>query len=132
MSSPQELLALFESQKLDPETFHHRDHVALAWALLRRDPPLQAMATYTEGLRSLTLRIGRPEVYHATITWAFLLLVHEKISRDPEASWEDFEKANPELFSWKPSVLDRYYQPSTLSSELARKVFILPDRLAAG
>lgn len=130
--SPDTLLELFEQEKLDPQNFSHRDHVALAWALLRRDPALQAMAAFIEGLLRMTRKIGKPEIYHATITWAFLLLIRERMSRhQPEATWETFAEKNADLFVSKPSVLERYYQPETLSSELARQVFLLPDRLAA-
>lgn len=128
--SPEALLERFESERLDPADFHHRDHVALAWALLRRDEPLSAMATYINGLKRLTQNVGRPEAYHATITWALLLLIAERIRRRPAASWDEFERENSDLFRWQPSVLDRYYQPETLRSELARQVFLLPDRLA--
>jgi hypothetical protein len=131
MRSPETLLVLFENRELDPAGFRHRDHVALAWALLRRDPPLEAMQKYIAGLKQLTLSVGRPEAYHATITWAFLLLVQERLGRDREAAWEVFERNNGDLFASKPSVLERYYQPETLGSELARQVFLLPDRLAA-
>lgn len=128
--SPESLLELFEQKKLDPAGFSHRDHVALAWAVLRREAPLQAMETYIDGLRRITLAIGKPEIYHATITWAFLLLIHERMSRNPAAGWEDFAQENADLLASKPSVLERYYQPETLSSDLARQVFLLPDRLA--
>lgn len=131
MHSPETLLALFEGKDLDPAGFRHRDHVALAWALLRRDPPLEAMEKYIAGLKQLTLSAGRPEAYHATITWAFLLLVQERLGRDRESGWEEFERNNADLFAWSPSVLERYYRPETLGSELARQVFLLPDRLAA-
>jgi hypothetical protein len=42
--------------------------------------------------------------------------------------WEEFARANPDLLTWRPSVLDRYYTPETLGSELARSVFLLPER----
>lgn len=44
-------------------------------------------------------------------------------------SWEEFALRNPDLLRWQPSVLDRYYVPGTLRSELARRVFVFPDRL---
>lgn len=128
---PELLLEQLESGRLDPAGFRHRDHVALAWALLRRDPPLEAMGKYIEGLRRLTLVAGHPEAYHATVTWAFLLLIRERLALAGEAGWEAFAGANPDLFTWKPSVLERYYRPETLASDLARQVFLLPDRLAA-
>ena len=128
--SPAMLLDLLEGDSLDPANFSHRDHVALAWALLRRDPVLEAMAKFIEGLRHVTQKIGKPEIYHATITWAFLLLIHERMSRNPAADWEDFANNNADLLVSKPSVLERYYQPETLNSELAKQIFLLPDRLA--
>ena len=47
----------------------------------------------------------------------------ERMQQDPAASWEVFSAANPDLFAWRPSILDRYYQPETLNSDLARRVF---------
>jgi hypothetical protein len=43
-------------------------------------------------------------------------------------SWEDFCRDNPDVLTWRPSILDRYYRPETLGSDLARRVFVLPDR----
>jgi hypothetical protein len=33
-----------------------------------------------------------------------------------------------DLLTWRPSVLDEYYTPETIGSDLARRVFLLPDR----
>jgi hypothetical protein len=44
------------------------------------------------------------------------------------ASWEEFALLNPDLLTWKDGILSRYYRESTLKSDLARKVFVLPDR----
>ena len=78
--------------------------------------------------REMAARHGVPGLYHETITWAYLLLVHERMQRDGAlCEWESFCEANRDLFAWKPSILERYYRPETLNSELARSVFILPD-----
>jgi hypothetical protein len=45
-----------------------------------------------------------------------------------DGSWESFAAANPDLFSWGPSILDRYYTPETLASDAARATFVTPDR----
>ena len=42
--------------------------------------------------------------------------------------FEEFEAANPDLTTWKPSILASYYREETLRSDLARRVFVLPDR----
>jgi len=46
----------------------------------------------------------------------------------PGADWEPFARANPDLLTWRPSILERYYLPETLASDAARRVFVLPDR----
>jgi hypothetical protein len=42
--------------------------------------------------------------------------------------WEEFKTANPDLMSWTSTILKQYYRDETLSSELARKVFLFPDK----
>ena len=58
-----------------------------------------------------------------------MLLISERVQRaGGRLDWEEFASANPDLLTWRPSVLDEYYTPETLGSELARQVFVLPDR----
>jgi hypothetical protein len=46
----------------------------------------------------------------------------------PDATWEAFADRNSDLLVWKGGILTRYYAESTLKSDLARKVFVLPDK----
>jgi hypothetical protein len=117
----------FEECSLPNSTFHHRDHVRLAWIFLRDLPVLEALARFTSGLKRFAAFNGHPGLYHETITWAFLFLIHERMA-DAGAgeTWEAFAARNPDLLTWKPSVLDRYYDPETLRSERARRLFVLP------
>jgi hypothetical protein len=124
-----DFVARFEDCTLPNSAFHHRDHVRLAWIYLRRHSPLEALTRFAEGLRRFATANGHPGLYHETITWAFLLLIHERMERGATGTaWEDFGAAHPDLLTWKPSVLDRYYRPETLGSELARRIFVMPDR----
>jgi len=50
------------------------------------------------------------------------------MARDPKADWEEFAERNPDLLVWKGGILSRYYRESTLQSELARRVFVFPDK----
>lgn len=123
-------LEAFEAGTLALEEFHHRDHVRAAWLLLKQASPVEAMARFTRALRQFARNVGKPGLYHETVTWAYLLLIHERMARGPEGdtfAW--FAERNDDLFTWRPSILDRYYRPETLKSELARQVFLLPDRL---
>lgn len=127
-----QLLEAFESSTLPEEAFHHRDHVRMAWIYLGRRPALSALESFTAALRRFAAAHGAPGLYHETITWSFFFLIQERRALGPEGeSWEEFARRNPDLLTWKPSILDRYYQPTTLGSELARRVFVLPD-LAIG
>jgi hypothetical protein len=117
----------FEEGRLD--SFHHRDHVRLAWVFLREDPGPLALERFSASLRRFATAAGKPGLYHETITWAFLLLIRERMARGPAATWEEFADQNSDLLVWRPSILDRYYEAETLASELARHTFVLPDRV---
>jgi hypothetical protein len=125
-----ELVAAFEGCSLPAERFRHRDHVRLAWLMLRADPLPLALRRFCEGLKRYAARLGKEGVYHETITVAYLLLIQERMARGGAGdSYQEFADRNPDLLTWGPSVLDRYYRKETLGSELARRVFLLPDRL---
>ena len=123
----EEFIAGVERCTLPPDTFHHADHVHLAWLYLRRMPPLDALARFTSVLQRFAASHGKADRYHETITWAYLLLIHERIRRDPAQSWDHFVAANRDLLRWNPSILDDYYRPETLLSPLARTIFVFPD-----
>ena len=124
-----ELIADFEACRFAPGSFDHRTHVEVAWRYLDDRPLFAAVEAVTEGLKRLTRAFGAESKYHETITWAFVLLIHDRRSRlDSDHSWEEFTAANADLFSKDPSPLERYYRPETLSSDLARRVFLMPDR----
>jgi hypothetical protein len=122
-----EFLRSFEDGTLPSSAFHHRDHVRLAWLYLRRLPAPEALARFTDGLKRFAAAKGKPGLYHETITWAYLLLIHERMARSEADTWEEFAGLNDDLLVWNPSVLDRYYEKETLGSELARRVFVLPE-----
>jgi hypothetical protein len=118
----------FEDCTLPNSEFHHRDHVRLAWIYLRRLPPLEALARFTAALQRFATFHGHAGLYHETITWAYLFLIHERMADSPTGeTWDDFAARHPDLVTWKPSILDRYYDPETLRSDRARRLFVLPS-----
>ena len=127
----QELIAKFESGSLPANAFHHPDHVRMAFAYLSLYPVLEALQKFCSGLKQFAKAQGKENLYHETITWAYLFLINERISRAATAlSWEQFASDNPDLLTWKDSVLKRYYTDKTLQSDLAKRVFVFPDKLA--
>jgi hypothetical protein len=125
-------LERFEDGSLPASAFRHRDHVRVAWLYLKAEPPLAALSRFAGGLQHFAVAHGQAGLYHETITWAYLLLIRERMEREGAgATWDEFAERNPDLLTWKPSILDRYYRPETLGSEVARRVFVMPDRAAS-
>jgi hypothetical protein len=128
----EELMHAFEEGKVPDGGFHHEQHVRVAWNYLKAHPLPEALARFCSALKGFAQAQGAPNLYHETITVSFVLLINERLARiGAPASWDAFAAANPDLLSWKPSILDRYYTRDTLDSAHARRVFVMPDRLAA-
>lgn len=125
--SDRDLIERFESDTLAGE-FHHADHVRLAYAYLLEYPVLQALSKFGEALKRYAAARGKSQLYNETITHAYFFLIRERMARGPATTWEEFASHNPDLLVWKDGILGRYYQPATLQSELARTVFLFPDR----
>jgi hypothetical protein len=124
-----EFIARFEDCSLAAESFHHSDHVRMAFLYLRRYPVLEALQRFSASLAKFAAANGKPKLYHETITWAFLLLIRERLARtEGQPAWTEFAAANGDLLNWNDNVLKKYYHGETLSSDLARTTFLLPDR----
>ncbi len=122
-----DLLRGFESCTIDK--FTHEHHVHVAWLYLQRHLLVEAVRRFSEGAKALAASRGRPDVYHETMTWAYMLVINERMARDGrEMSWTDFSQTHADLLDHSNTVLHRYYHRETLESPLARKTFLLPDR----
>jgi hypothetical protein len=125
-----EWMEAFESCTLPNDSFHHADHVRMAFLYLEKYPPLEALARFSSALARFATAQGKPNLYNETITWAFLLLIRERIARsNPLQTWAEFSAANRDLLRWEDSILKKYYRPETLTSALAKSVFLFPDKL---
>ncbi|MGA9475555.1 MAG: hypothetical protein WBV36_24025 [Terriglobales bacterium] len=122
------LISEFEQGRV-PGDFHHVDHMRVAFAYVSEFPMLEALAKFPAALKRFAISEGKPNLYHETITWAYLFLIGERIARAGTAqSWEEFAERNQDLLVWKSGILERYYSKPTLESDLARQRFVLPDR----
>ena len=127
-----ELLRQFEDSSLPLERLRHRVHIQIAFLYLRKYPLLEVLRRFPEALKRYAAVHGKTGLYHETITWAYILLIHERMNRagQPQA-WEEFAAMNEDLLTWPGSILKQYYRDETLSSELARKIFVFPDKAPA-
>jgi hypothetical protein len=123
-----ELIREFEATTLSPDSFHHADHVHLAFAYLSQNPPLHALEKFSTALKRYAAALGKSQLYHETITHAYFFLIRERMARSPKIDWDEFIRHNPDLLGWKNGILTRYYHESTLQSDLARSVFLFPDK----
>jgi hypothetical protein len=122
-----ELIRLFEIDRL-PGEFHHSDHLRLAFAYLCEYEIFEALPRFCAALKRFAAARGKTQLYNETITCAYFFLIRERMACCEGISWEDFAQRNTDLLTWKNGVLSRYYREETLKSELARRVFVMPDR----
>ena len=119
----------FQSGAVDPAQFPHAEHVRVGYEMLIRYPFGDAISHFSRGLKLLAAKAGKPQVYHETITVAFLALINERRAPNPTESWNDFQANNPDLFEKR--CLEKWYGAEQLKSDLARRTFCLPKPLPA-
>jgi hypothetical protein len=124
-----EMIERFESGTLAEEEFRHQGHVKMAFLYLQRCRVTEVLERFPAALIRFAAVRGKTGLYHETITWAFILLIHERMARmGSEVSWEEFAKENEDLLSGGKNYLKKYYREETIGSEFAKKTFVFPDR----
>lgn len=119
-------LAALDAGTLAPQDFDHRAHIAVAFEALREDDFFTASKRIADGLKRLTIAAGVPEKFHATITQAYMSAIAEAMHATPAEDAEAFLAQNEDLM--KGAFLKERFSAACLSSDLARKVALLPDR----
>jgi hypothetical protein len=127
-STDDEFVAAFEACALFE--FHHEDHVRVAWIYLSRYSLPDAIGRFSASLRRFAASKGKPDLFHETITWAYLLLINECMHcDDAPRTWEEFAVKNPQFLESPKIFLGRYYSEALLNSARARRTFVFPDRI---
>jgi hypothetical protein len=127
VSATTEELRAFEDGALDPEQFPHSEHIRFAYEMLERYPFGETVTRFSRGLKLLAAKAGRPEIYHETITVAFLALLGERKAAGCYADWDEFRANNSDLLDKR--CLEKWYGKEQLASDLARRTFCLPAEL---
>ena len=120
-----DLVRAFENHEIDNRSFHHAEHVEVAFGLLTKYDFIDASATYAKGIRALATMAGAPTKFNVTITYAFMSLIAERMAIGQPRSFEDFARENPDLMS--KHVLSQWYRTERLMSDAARSVFLMPE-----
>lgn len=117
-------LKRFLRGEIDPAHFPHREHVRMGFNMLRRFDFSETVFRYSNALRMMTARIGKPEAFHQTVTIAFLSLIAERLEAKVHPDFASFAQANPDLMV--KSALAGWYTPERLALSSARRTFLLP------
>lgn len=123
------LLESFLNDTIAPEDFDHRSHVEVGFELLKRHGFDEAYSTYVRHLRALTVRAGVEKKFNATITFAALSIIAERMSANAQAKWDLFIASNQDLLRAK--TFTSGYSKERLTSATARNIPLLPDAITA-
>jgi hypothetical protein len=119
-------LESFEQCTLPESEWTHLAHIRVAWTCLQESDPAEAVARIRRGiLRYNTNVLGRPEMYHDTVTIAFSRLIADRMR--PGETWDGFARRIDDLLDGKSPILLRYYSGGRLFSDEARDQFVEPD-----
>jgi hypothetical protein len=125
-----ELLSSFENCTLPASDFDHRHHVKAVWLYLQTNTLAETLQKFPAALKNYAKANGAENIYHETITFAYIFLINERIQRfENKLTWEEFVEKNPDLFNRYDNFLKKFYLEETLNSEFAKKFFVFPDRL---
>ncbi len=114
---------------LEADAFSHRDHIIVAYEALEGADFFTALGQVADGLARLAASAGAAQKFNATVTFAFMSLIAERMAATDHKGAEDFIRRNPNLLTGAP--LKRHYSSARLTSDLSRQVALLPDLSSA-
>ena len=126
----QEFLKGFHERTLSSENFRHRDHLRLAWLVLRRHSLEEALSILSNEIRLYATSKGATSTFNETLTRFWIRLVNHVIQTNPNLQeFERFLNAYPYLLEKQLQYLS--LRQETLSSPGARpiglsQIFIRP------
>jgi hypothetical protein len=123
----EEFLSALERCELPAEAFTHAAHVRAGYLYLRAGGFDAALARIRAAIRRYAAHLGKADKYHETITVAYLALIQQRLcERGDAGGWAGFREQNQDLF--ERDLLLGHYRRGELESELARRIFVLPQR----
>jgi hypothetical protein len=122
----EDFLQASEACQLPNDSFHHREHIRLAWIYLQRYAEVEAQRHMRDAIRRFAAFHGKSDKYHETITVAWVRLVADAMSRAPGgADFDELAARSPELLDKR--TIERFYSSAGLPSEAARMSWVEPD-----
>jgi hypothetical protein len=124
-----EFTTAFLQGTLSPTHFHHRDHLRLAWLLIRERGAEVAGPLIADGIRAFAARHGHLQKYHQTLTQFWIWAVGRHAAARPDISdFSTFLATFPLLL--EANLPERHWNHATLFGADARARWVAPDLLA--
>ena len=130
------LLAGFLDRTLPCDLFHHREHLRVAWLLLRQHGDFgEAGVEFRKSLKVYATACGGAGKYHETLTWVWLALVQGRmvdasgVALEADRDSRAFLARCPELLDARAALAPQYDLDALLLSDRARRVLVLPGRV---
>src|SRR6202165_972170 len=121
----QQFLAAFEAGRIAHPSFHHRDHLRLAWIQIRRLGLDRASDAVAEAIRRFAAHHGHADRYHETMTRFWLRVVGLGINRHPTLPFDELLAAEPHLLD--KNLPFRHWTRERMGSDEARQQWVEPD-----
>lgn len=123
-----ELLERFESAQLPNQAFKHREHLRAAFAMLSSSGDLaEGALRFRRALKRFAHVHGADQKYNETLTWAYLVLIQERMHSGSFTTSEEFLRAHPGLLRYRGGIVESYYKlEAVTASPMARRLFLLP------
>ena len=117
-------LARFLRGEIAAADFPHREHVRMAFEMLRRHDFAETVWLFSRTLRAMATRAGKPQAFNQTVTIAFLSIIAERME-GCSGDFAAFQRQNADVL--EKDALARWYPPERLATAAARRSFLLPD-----
>lgn len=118
-------LAAFETGEIANQSFHHRDHVRLAWVQIHRLGVEAAGDEVTRMIRRFATRHGGAARYNETMTRFWVRVVGIAVSRHPDLGFDPLIDAEPHLLD--KSLPLRHWSREALFATDASATWVDPD-----
>ena len=106
--------------------FRHRQHIHLAFLVVRRYGMPEATTRICEWIQRIAVYERAPQKYHHTVSLAWVEIVAHHVDADPDcADFGTFAARHPALLDKR--LLTRHYTARTLASPAARTGWAEPD-----
>lgn len=118
-------LADFEDCRIPPSAFGHREHVRVAWSLIKRHGFSEGARLMEASVRRFAAHYGHAQKYHHTMTAAWIRLVAAHALPHSARTFDEFIKTHSRLLDKR--LIERFYSREALFSHGPRVHWMEPD-----